>query len=194
MEGLFVIVVYALIIIAVLRKVKARQNGQSRPVQPQRPVEPQRPVQPQRPVEPQRPVQPSKPAQEKHDIVAKAKENAAKQKVDTTRLELEASHGHSHEDEKKQEVHSKACDTQKPAKVSKNPNIRSNTKLDKNIDAIVPEESILGSVDDLMVKGYSGNLDFDRDFVSEALDMVSNFTINGAHTVNDDSSKMKKGA
>ena len=38
------------------------------------------------------------------------------------------------------------------------------------------EESMLGSVEDLMVKGYDGNLCFERDFLGEAMDMISRFT------------------
>lgn len=39
------------------------------------------------------------------------------------------------------------------------------------------QESILGDLNDLLVKGYSGSLDFDRDFVGEAVDMLNSFTI-----------------
>ena len=38
-------------------------------------------------------------------------------------------------------------------------------------------ESMLGSVEDLMVKGFDGNLCFERDFVGEGLDMISRFTV-----------------
>lgn len=37
-------------------------------------------------------------------------------------------------------------------------------------------ESMLGTVEDLMVKGYDGNLCFERDFVGEGLDMISRFS------------------
>lgn len=40
---------------------------------------------------------------------------------------------------------------------------------------ILPE-NLLGTVEDLMVKGYDGNLCFERDFLGEGLDMISNFT------------------
>ena len=42
-------------------------------------------------------------------------------------------------------------------------------------DDILPE-SMLGSVEDLMVKGFDGNLCFERDFVGEGLDMISRFS------------------
>lgn len=38
------------------------------------------------------------------------------------------------------------------------------------------QENLLGTVEDLMVKGYDGNLCFERDFLGEGLDMISNFT------------------
>jgi hypothetical protein len=41
---------------------------------------------------------------------------------------------------------------------------------------IIPD-NMLGSVEDLMVKGYDGNLCFERDFVGEGLDMISRFTV-----------------
>ena len=41
---------------------------------------------------------------------------------------------------------------------------------------VIPE-SMLGSVSDLMVKGYDGNLCFERDFLGEAMDMISHFTV-----------------
>lgn len=34
---------------------------------------------------------------------------------------------------------------------------------------------ILGTITDLMVKGYEGNLCFERDFLGEAMDMISHF-------------------
>lgn len=36
-------------------------------------------------------------------------------------------------------------------------------------------ESLLGNIEDLMVKGYDGELSFERDFVAEALDMINSF-------------------
>ncbi len=35
--------------------------------------------------------------------------------------------------------------------------------------------SILGTVEDLMIKGYSGDLSFDRDFISEGIDMINRY-------------------
>lgn len=41
----------------------------------------------------------------------------------------------------------------------------------------VMPESMLGSIEDLMIKGYDGNLCFERDFIGEAMDMISRFTV-----------------
>ena len=38
-------------------------------------------------------------------------------------------------------------------------------------------ESNLGTIEDLIAKGYDGNLCFERDFVGEGLDMISRFTV-----------------
>lgn len=35
--------------------------------------------------------------------------------------------------------------------------------------------SMFGSVEDLIAMGYSGNLEFERDFLGEGLDMINNF-------------------
>lgn len=39
----------------------------------------------------------------------------------------------------------------------------------------VDSSQILGDVQDLMVKGYDGNMNFDRDFLGEAVDMINSF-------------------
>ena len=41
----------------------------------------------------------------------------------------------------------------------------------------VMSENLLGTVEDLMVKGYEGHLCFERDFVGEAMDMINRFTV-----------------
>lgn len=38
-------------------------------------------------------------------------------------------------------------------------------------------ENIIGSVEDLIVKGYSGEMKFERDFLAEATDMLNSFTM-----------------
>ena len=98
--------------------------------------------------------------QKNNSIVDRAKLNNAKLAEDETLKEIEALHGHkeTHASEKVQ--HDAACQA---------------LKHDDN--AVLAEESLLGSIDDLMAKGYSGDLSFDRDFIGEAMDMIASFTV-----------------
>lgn len=41
----------------------------------------------------------------------------------------------------------------------------------------VISNDVLGTIEDLMIKGYDGNLCFERDFVGEAMDMISRFSV-----------------
>jgi hypothetical protein len=41
----------------------------------------------------------------------------------------------------------------------------------------VISDNMLGTIDDLMIKGYDGELCFERDFLGEAMDMISHFTV-----------------
>ena len=81
----------------------------------------------------------------------RAVKNNARFADDTTQKELEAMHGHS----EAQTLHTKAADG---AKI-----IEAET------------QSMFGSVEDLIAMGYSGNLEFERDFLGEGLDMINNF-------------------
>ena len=98
--------------------------------------------------------------QKNNSIVDRAKLNNAKLAEDETLKEIEVLHGHkeTHASEKVQ--HDAAGQA---------------LKHDDN--AVLAEESLLGSIDDLMAKGYSGDLSFDRDFIGEAMDMIASFTV-----------------
>ena len=98
--------------------------------------------------------------QKNNSIVDRAKLNNAKLAEDETLKEIEVLHGHkeTHASEKVQ--HDAACQA---------------LKHDDN--AVLAEGSLLGSIDDLMAKGYSGDLSFDRDFIGEAMDMIASFTV-----------------
>lgn len=82
-------------------------------------------------------------------ILDRAKGNAEEKKVDVTLNTMEEEHNHS-----ERISHAK-----------------------HNHPEDVMQENMLGSVEDLMVKGYAGNLCFERDFVGEAMDMISRFTV-----------------
>lgn len=98
------------------------------------------------------------------DIVERAKANSQKYAKDETLHELESRHGHSERVgsavagyvEREREEHRRMHEEPMPG---------------------VEEISLLGSVEDLMVKGYSGSLSFERDFIGEAADMLAAFTM-----------------
>ena len=46
-----------------------------------------------------------------------------------------------------------------------------------NPEVETEDENLLGSVEDLMVKGYDGNLSFERDFIGEATDFLNNLGV-----------------
>lgn len=98
------------------------------------------------------------------NIVDRAKQNADKYAEDTTLEQLEKEHKHS-ERESKAEAAYVAKEREE------------HRKLHTEQIPPVEEESLLGSVQDLMIKGYDGNLSFERDFVGEAMDLLNSFTV-----------------
>ncbi len=159
-----------------------RKNFQQQ-TQPRRQVQPQRantyempkqnvrttPVREQVNVQQATPVQPSRPAMEENDaarmqvhksrmeannttILQRAKANAQEDKEDVTLRSLEELHGHS-------------------AHVG--------PAVHHHPEDEIPE-NMLGKIEDLMVKGYEGDLCFERDFVGEAMDMVAKFSLGGS--------------
>lgn len=82
-------------------------------------------------------------------ILQRAKGNVAEKKEDVTLKTMEEEHHHSE---------------------------RVAPAIHHHPEDVIPE-NMLGTVEDLMVKGYDGNLCFERDFVGEGQDMISRFTI-----------------
>lgn len=119
--------------------------------------------QPQRPQMQQR-VQPQpRPQQSNPDIVQRAVKNNARFADDKTQKELETMHGHSEAQQRIKQEHSRNCQTL-------------HTKAAEGAKVIEAEtQSMFGSVEDLIAMGYSGNLEFERDFLGEGLDMINNF-------------------
>ena len=109
-------------------------------------------------------VQPQqRPQQSNPDIVQRAVKNNARFADDTTQKELEAMHGHSEAQQRMAQEHSRNCQTL-------------HTKAADGAKIIEAEtQSMFGSVEDLIAMGYSGNLEFERDFLGEGLDMINNF-------------------
>lgn len=89
------------------------------------------------------------------DIVARAKINNDHFNEDDTLAEIEKMHGHKENEPPIRIEHEAVCMTHAA-------------------DAAFPQESIFGSAQDLIVKGYDGNMDFDRDFIAEAMEMINN--------------------
>ena len=106
----------------------------------------------------------AQPAAKPTNIVERAKQNANKYEEDTTLEQLEKEHKHS-ERESKAEAAYVAKEREEHRKLHTEP------------IPPVEEESLLGSVQDLMIKGYDGNLSFERDFVGEAMDLLNSFTV-----------------
>lgn len=97
------------------------------------------------------------------DIVQRAVKNNARFADDTTQKELETMHGHSEAQQRMAQEHSRNCQTL-------------HTKAADGAKIIEAEtQSMFGSVEDLIAMGYSGNLEFERDFLGEGLDMINNF-------------------
>lgn len=91
------------------------------------------------------------------DIVARAKINNDHFNEDDTLAEIEKMHGHKENEPPIRIEHEAVCMTHAA-----------------DADAAFPHESIFGSAQDLIVKGYDGNMDFDRDFIAEAMEMINN--------------------
>nr|WP_308656452.1 hypothetical protein [uncultured Agathobacter sp.] len=135
---------------------KPQPQMQQRAHQPQKPRMQQRVQQP-------RPQQRVQPQQNNPDIVQRAMKNNARFADDTTQKELETMHGHSEAQQRIAQEHSRNCQTL-------------HTKAADGAKIIEAEtQSMFGSVWDLIAMGYSGNLEFERDFLGEGLDMINNF-------------------
>ena len=99
-------------------------------------------------------------------IVQRSKANTKKYEADETLHELESEHKHSEK-----------VSSAEAAYVVKDR--EEHMKMHMEPAAHAEDENLLGSVEDLMVKGYDGNLSFERDFVGEAMDMINRFTLAG---------------
>lgn len=156
---IWVIILGAVFYINKKSKSAGNKNTQPNKPRPQQKQMQQRAQQPQRPQMQQR-VQPQ---QSNPDIVQRAVKNNARFADDTTQKELETMHGHSEAQQRLAQEHSRNCQTL-------------HTKAADGAKIIEAEtQSMFGSVEDLIAMGYSGNLEFERDFLGEGLDMINNF-------------------
>mgnify|MGYP000006551769 FL=1 len=162
------VIIWAIILGAVFYINKKSKSAGNKNTQPNKPRPQQKQMQ-QRAQQPQRPrmqqkVQPQqRPQQSNPDIVQRAVKNNARFADDTTQKELEAMHGHSEAQQRMAQEHSRNCQTL-------------HNKAADGAKIIEAEtQSMFGSVEDLIAMGYSGNLEFERDFLGEGLDMINNF-------------------
>lgn len=112
---------------------------------------------------PQRPQMQQRPQQSNPDIVQRAMKNNARFADDKTQKELETMHGHSEAQQRIKQEHSRNCQTL-------------HSKAADGAKVIEAEtQSMFGSAWDLIAMGYSGSMEFERDFLGEGLDMINNF-------------------
>lgn len=178
------VIIWAIILGAVFYINKKSKNAGGKNTQPNKPRSQQRPqvqqiwnsmqntVQSgmnalnqtyQQKPQPQRPQMQQRPQQSNPDIVQRAMKNNARFADDTTQKELEMMHGHSEAQQRIKQEHSRNCQTL-------------HSKAADGAKVIEAEtQSMFGSVEDLIAMGYSGNLEFERDFLGEGLDMINNF-------------------
>lgn len=180
------VIIWAIILGAVFYINKKSKNAGSKNTQPNKPRPQQKQIQQiwnsmqntvqsgmnalnqtyqqkQQPQMQQRVQRQPRPQQSNPDIVQRAVKNNARFADDTTQKELETMHGHSEAQQKMAQEHSRNCQTL-------------HTKAADGAKIIEAEtQSMFGSVEDLIAMGYSGNLEFERDFLGEGLDMINNF-------------------
>lgn len=146
------VIIWAIILGAVFYINKKSKSAGSKNTQPNKPRPQQKQMQ-----------QRVQPQQSNPDIVQRAVKNNARFADDTTQKELETMHGHSEAQQKMAQEHSRNCQTL-------------HNKAADGAKIIEAEtQSMFGSVEDLIAMGYSGNLEFERDFLGEGLDMINNF-------------------
>ena len=158
------VIIWAIILGAVFYINKKSKSAGSKNAQPNKPRPQQKQMQ-QRAQQAQRPQmqQRVQPQQSNPDIVQRAVKNNAHFADDTTQKELETMHGHSEAQQRMAQEHSRNCQTL-------------HNKAADGAKIIEAEtQSMFGSVEDLIAMGYSGNLEFERDFLGEGLDMINNF-------------------
>lgn len=153
MENLIVLIIA---IIGIIVKAKSSDEKKKKQYTYQKPQQP-RPVQPQqpRPVQPQytqqpRTVQPQKPQRERYEQWKAAK----------------------------QSTQGKTMDAMQQLKQKEQENSileRANLNLQEYEDDV--ESDMLSQVNDRIVMGYSGEMEFERDFIAEGIEMLNSFQV-----------------
>ena len=173
MEGLIGLIFWAVIVSKIVKAVKGdkkkkRQNVQQRQTVQQRPV--QKTTQAQRDAYyysqqkstkerlQQKYGAQQKPAQ-KSDILSRAKENVEENEPDKM----------------EQQIHAEVCrDFRATAHATSDVAVH---KEESPLCDTGEESDIIKRVNDLIVTGYSGDMNFERDFIAEGVDMLNRFTV-----------------
>jgi len=107
--------------------------------------------------------QPDRPVQRKTsaspDILSRAKENVQENEADMIQ----------------QEVHEQVCSEYRDMS-HKKPDVQIHKRQSINCDD-EEESDMMKRVNDLIVTGYSGEMNFDRDFVAEGIEMLNRFSL-----------------
>jgi hypothetical protein len=101
------------------------------------------------------------------DILSRAQQNVKKYEADVTLEELEQDHEHTEQ----------SARTISKEELQQRKDMHPHDAAHVSAEIEAESESILGTLEDLMVKGYDGSLSFERDFVGEGMDMISRFTV-----------------
>ncbi len=101
------------------------------------------------------------------NILERAKNNTAKYQDDSTKEQLESEHGHSES--------MKSTGALEYAAAQKKAHPHDAAHVAKEL--AMQDGALLGTVEDLMVKGFDGSLSFERDFVGEGMDMINSFCV-----------------
>lgn len=101
------------------------------------------------------------------NILERAKNNTAKYQDDSTKEQLESEHGHSES--------MKSTGALEYAAAQKKAHPHDAAHVAKEL--AMQDGALLGTVEDLMVKGFDGRLSFERDFVGEGMDMINSFCV-----------------
>lgn len=144
-----------------------RPLTQARPVAGQRPASQQRPMQ-QRPATQQRPTQ-QRPVQSTNSILEKAKKHAENQFSDDTGSvtgpsalgSIQTGDAIMVDKAKARHIHSEHENAHE-AELRNQPGV-------DDFDTY----HLIDEINDLIVKGYSGNLEFERDFIAEGVEMLN---------------------
>ena len=161
MASFLTFILFVVIVFRIVMKSSTKQSqNRPRPMQqPQKPAGKQSQPMMQQPV--------------KQSIVERAKQNTAKYQADATKQQMEREHRHLES--------VKTTGVKEFAAAQKEAHPHDAAHVAKELAK--QDGTLLGTVEDLMVKGVDTSLSFERDFVGEGLDMINSFSMPGLDTM-----------